>query len=207
VSVVVTSTAAEVRHGHEDTGGSRDKPKGSLIKSFPFSKYGRKEAIKKAHAMHYAIIKSEERRKDHDEGAGNPVGVAPAMVPVALRNTSIQYKNRNFSEPGMPWKKEIGRTSDDWVIYTVQGQYIRNNYDCDFTEGGHFAVYPWVPENEIWIEAEQSKEDIELSTFHEVYECKLMTLTGMDYDSAHDETIEVEKAAREAGKLALIKNE
>jgi len=84
MSVVVTKTAAEVRHGHEDTGGSRDKPVGSVIKSFPFAKYGRKTAIKKAQAMHYAIVKSEQK---HSE----PVSASSVATPVAIRTPTVQY--------------------------------------------------------------------------------------------------------------------
>lgn len=52
-----------VVHGHPKKAGSkRDKPKGTVIKCYSFSKYGRKEAINKAHKMHYAIVKSISRR-------------------------------------------------------------------------------------------------------------------------------------------------
>jgi hypothetical protein len=59
--VRITDTAAEVLHGHADTGGPHDAPKGSVIHSYPFAKFGREKAIKMAYAMHEAIMKSEER--------------------------------------------------------------------------------------------------------------------------------------------------
>lgn len=49
-----------VVHGHPDTGGARDKPIGSIIHCYPGTDEGRKQA----YAMHWAIIKSEERRRN-----------------------------------------------------------------------------------------------------------------------------------------------
>lgn len=69
--VVVTEKAAEVRHGHEKKAGSKtDKPAGALIKRYPFSTFGKKRAIKKAFEQHHAIVKSQDRQKEHlDAGA------------------------------------------------------------------------------------------------------------------------------------------
>jgi hypothetical protein len=61
--IILTKTAAKVVHGHAQKPGSpTDKPKGATIKSYSFAKYGKAEAIQKAHAMHYAIMMSEKRR-------------------------------------------------------------------------------------------------------------------------------------------------
>ena len=49
-----------VVHGHpQKPGSARDKPKGTPIKCWSYSTWGKKEAIKKAQAMHYAIMKSQ----------------------------------------------------------------------------------------------------------------------------------------------------
>jgi hypothetical protein len=61
--IILTKTAAKVVHGHPQKPGSKtDKPEGSTIKSYSFEKYGKAQAIQKAHAMHYAIMMSEKRR-------------------------------------------------------------------------------------------------------------------------------------------------
>ena len=45
-----------VVHAHpQKRGSARDKPPGTPIKCYSFSQYGKKEAIRKAHAMHAAI--------------------------------------------------------------------------------------------------------------------------------------------------------
>jgi hypothetical protein len=101
------------------------------------------------------------------------------------------------------WKKFIGTTPDGWKVFVVSGQYIRNNFDTDYTEGGHWLVYPaYIPPYEIWIEAEQSKEDIEMSTIHEIVEAKIMYVAGLDYDHAHDIIIKLENLIRQVGKEA-----
>lgn len=52
-----------VVHGHPKKSGSeRDKPKGTAIKKYSIKKYGKKGAAEKAQKMHYAIVKSQERR-------------------------------------------------------------------------------------------------------------------------------------------------
>jgi hypothetical protein len=41
-------------------GSKTDKPKGANIKCYSFAQFGKDEAIKKAYAMHTAIINSEK---------------------------------------------------------------------------------------------------------------------------------------------------
>ena len=60
--VTIESDRACVRHAHAQKAGSKtDKPVGTVIKCYLFSTYGRKKAIEKAHALHYAIVMSERR--------------------------------------------------------------------------------------------------------------------------------------------------
>jgi len=71
--VKVGTKQACVVHGHPKKVGSKtDKPIGTPIKCYSFDKYGRKEAIKKAHAMHYAIQKSQEIKEISDEYLTKP---------------------------------------------------------------------------------------------------------------------------------------
>lgn len=52
-----------VVHGHPQKKGSkRDKPIGTAIKCYSIKKYGKKGAMKKAQAMHFAIRSSQQRR-------------------------------------------------------------------------------------------------------------------------------------------------
>lgn len=58
--VKIEPTRACVVHGHNPSVGSAtDKPQGSVMNCYSFAEYGKAKAIEKAHAMHYAIMKSE----------------------------------------------------------------------------------------------------------------------------------------------------
>jgi hypothetical protein len=103
--VVVTDTAAEVRHGHEKkAGSSTDKPKGALIARYPFAKYGRKASIRRAHATHYAIIKSQERAKnkektDHEGPAASGPTASSVATRGAVQTVSIAPKPLDHLPP------------------------------------------------------------------------------------------------------------
>jgi hypothetical protein len=180
--VVVTDTAAEVRHGHAKKPGSeRDKPKGTVIKRYPFAKYGRKKAIEKAHKMHYAITKSEERQHD----AGSPVGVASVATPVSLR--------KDHAEQDPLSKQLIGTLWDGTKIFLVDGAAVRSEVSTEFALGGHGLVTHGVPENEIWVE---DSEDADINLAHEILEHTLMKYEAYTYDQAHAAATSAEAAIR-----------
>jgi hypothetical protein len=61
--VKVYDDKACVLHGHpQKSGSTTDRPEGTPIKCYSFSQYGRRKAIAKAYALHYAIRKSQEGR-------------------------------------------------------------------------------------------------------------------------------------------------
>jgi hypothetical protein len=70
-------------------------------------------------------------------------------------------------------------------IVLVDGTYVRNHYDSDFSQGGNGHAYPFVPKSEIWVDAITPEGEIALVTFHECEEFELMD-RGMTYDRAHD---------------------
>jgi hypothetical protein len=158
------------------------------------------------HKMKTSVVAAtgdDKDSSDHDEGA--TATASTVSVPVALRNLSVQYRPKNFSEPGQSWKQEIGETSEGWKLYLVDGQYVRDHFDTDYVEGGHWLVYKWIPQHEIWIEKLQTTEDIEMSSTHEIIEAKLMELEGLDYETAHARTIELESLIRKVGEQAESK--
>ena len=60
--VRITKTSADVVHGSRQKAGSkRDKPKGRIIKSYSFAKFGKAGAIRRAYEMHSAIKHSQAR--------------------------------------------------------------------------------------------------------------------------------------------------
>jgi len=58
-------------------------------------------------------------------------------------------------------------------VYTVNGQFVRDNYLIDFTQGGHFKVYPeFIPKNEIWLDNNLNIIDRKATLLHELAEMK-----------------------------------
>ncbi len=83
------------------------------------------------------------------------------------------------------------------AIYLVDGEYIRDNLDIDFVNGGNEAVYPsYVPPGEIWIDDAQHAIDRTATALHELIERDLMLHHGMSYDAAHDAANGHERAFR-----------
>lgn len=41
---------------------------------------------------------------------------------------------------------------DDFDVWVVDGEYIRNNLDIEFTNFGHHYNFDFIPENELWID-------------------------------------------------------
>jgi len=69
-------------------------------------------------------------------------------------------------------------------IWIVSGEIVRDTFNIDFTEGGHDRVYPFVPENEVWIDDDLSKEERKFVLIHELNERYLMG-KGKKYNDAH----------------------
>lgn len=82
-------------------------------------------------------------------------------------------------------------------VRLVDGTYVRNHYDSDFSQGGNGFAYKWVPKNEIWIDAQISEVEWPLIIFHECTEAELMR-GGMSYDKAHDKVKRWEDQIRRA---------
>lgn len=91
-------------------------------------------------------------------------------------------------------------------VYLVDGSFIRDNVDIEYTEGGNHGRYSWVPENEIWLENSHNSMDVSACALHELLESKLMS-RGMSYDDAHTRASAMEKKFRtscsEADEVSL----
>jgi hypothetical protein len=110
-----------------------------------------------------------------------------------------------------PWKKFISKDIN-FSIYSVDGEWIRNNLNAIFGHGGHALVYEFIPLNEIWIDSHHKKgcgckrvrKDRKTSTsyfksttVHEIKEFKEMK-RGAIYWKAHQIALRTE---RELGML------
>jgi hypothetical protein len=80
-------------------------------------------------------------------------------------------------------------------VFLVDGMFIRNNIDDDFTLAGHGLVFDYIPKNEIWLEHTIDKEELSIVLAHEMSERMIMK-GGLEYDQAHELANIVEKACR-----------
>jgi len=89
----------------------------------------------------------------------------------------------------------------DYTIWVVDGSVLRFLGEIEFNIGGNHWVYPYIPEDEVWIEETSSGFDMTANAVHEVIEAELM-MQGYDYDTAHAMASSREKSIRKA----LLKN-
>jgi hypothetical protein len=81
-------------------------------------------------------------------------------------------------------------------VFIVDGLSIRNDLDIDYTMGGNWARYTFIPENQIWIDSCLVPDDKLATLMHELTELSWMA-EGLSYDDAHDLANISEKLIRE----------
>jgi hypothetical protein len=93
----------------------------------------------------------------------------------------------NFLNAQDSYKKQIYINKIDQVdtfsILQVNGNYIRNNIDIEFTNFGQHYDFNFIPSNEFWIDFENSPGEGRFFIKHMLKTNSLMK-DGMDYDSA-----------------------
>jgi hypothetical protein len=82
-------------------------------------------------------------------------------------------------------------------IVLVDGTYVRNHMDSDFSQGGNGYRYNFIPKSEIWIDCQISEMEWPLIAFHECHEAELMK-HGWSYSSSHDRAKQLEDELRRA---------
>ena len=96
----------------------------------------------------------------------------------------------------VPWKEFMGQTCPhDRQIVLVDGTYVRNHFDSDFSQGGNGFRYRFVPRGEIWIDAEINPVERAFIAFHECSESESMA-KGIGYERAHDRAKRIEDRLR-----------
>lgn len=97
---------------------------------------------------------------------------------------------------GETWKKYVGQACPHGLkIALVDGTYVRNHFDSDFSQGGNGFRYRFISRKEIWIDAEIHKDEWPFIAFHECQEVERMR-DGLDYSHAHDQAKRLEDSFR-----------
>lgn len=79
----------------------------------------------------------------------------------------------------------------NWKVYFVDGEIIRRKIYIDFTSGGNFCRYRFVPPYELWIDRCLPDGDKYPTLLHECIET-LGMMCGESYNSAHDTASQME---------------
>lgn len=91
-----------------------------------------------------------------------------------------------------PYIKLLGSFSDGLQLmkaWTVDATYVRAHYPngIEFTMGGHHLVYPFIPDNEIWLDSALPPEELNYTLHdHELPEHYLMKFKYLPYSKAHN---------------------
>ena len=92
---------------------------------------------------------------------------------------------------------ELSPQIGQYKIFMVDGDAVRK-LSIDFTQGGHSLVFPFIPDDEIWIEDMKNPKEHAFIIAHEVLERHVMGGIKMDYEHAHELSNQVEVMLRTA---------
>lgn len=134
----------------------------------------------------------------------NPLSWAELEEKIQKRNNT---KDKDFMLSG-PWKKFI-RVQDGFMVYAVDGEWVRSNLSVIFGHGGHGFVHEFIPNYEIWIDTNHcedcgcvikepnqpvSQNYFDSTIIHEIEEFRLME-KGMNFYDAHQLALKKEVEA------------
>ena len=109
-----------------------------------------------------------------------------------------------MKQPLMAWSNKTkagtdGKTNDEITFKTVDGTYVRDETDIEFTMGGHGYCYDYIPKDEIWIDDSMEDKDRHATIIHEFVERYVMKEFDLEYEDAHEKFANVlEQAFRDA---------
>lgn len=94
--------------------------------------------------------------------------------------------------------KKIGHRGEI-TVWLVDGQKIRKKVDPEFTNFGQHFRFPFIPENEFWIDKEAVPDERRFFIDHLITELKLMK-KGLSYEEALNRADLVERSERQKAK-------
>ncbi len=100
-----------------------------------------------------------------------------------------------MSEPLKPPYVSKVESRGDLTIWVVDGAYIRGHMDEEFTNFGQHFRYPYIPENELWIDREATNDERPFFIDHLLVERRLMA-KGVPYLDALTQADRTERAER-----------
>jgi hypothetical protein len=102
--------------------------------------------------------------------------------------------------PGKPYLVEYDRIGAI-IVFIVNGQYVRENLDEEFTNFGQHYRFRFIPPNEFWLDQQNVPGEQQFFIHHLLTEHRLMA-GGMSYDGALEKADAEEQAERSKSKQA-----
>lgn len=100
-----------------------------------------------------------------------------------------------------PYLKKYGQVAN-FTVWLVDGQYIRENIDEEFTNFGQHYRFKFIPQNEFWLDKEYHEGEERYYIDHMLVENRLMA-----QDKSREESIDqadrVERRERSKSKLVI----
>lgn len=93
-------------------------------------------------------------------------------------------------------EKELVKEIDGIKIYQVDGEYVRDHLNLEFTNFGQHYRFPFIPSHEIWLDKEYGRGEREPFIAHALKERELMS-QGIEYPKAYDEACKEENKYRD----------
>jgi hypothetical protein len=129
--------------------------------------------------------------------------ILPAILAIVSASSLAESKRSEIMAPsisGKPYIKNIEEIQSI-KVWIVNGQYVREHLDEEFTNFGQHYRFPFIPINEFWLDQQHAPGEEQFFIDHLLIEYRLMR-KGMDYDQAIDKADAAEKAER--AKTALF---
>jgi hypothetical protein len=127
-----------------------------------------------------------------------------------LRSIFTFWNNPNleeFTEKAKSFKDlslvSLGKCNEV-SIYLVNGDIVKTRHFEDFVEGGNDAVYgskagevaKFMPDNQVWIDANIDINSLPYICFHELWERDQMISNNLHYEQAHEKADDLEMKLR-----------
>jgi frataxin-like iron-binding protein CyaY len=98
-----------------------------------------------------------------------------------------------------PYLKKLGNFSG-FKIWIIDGKYVRDNLNIEFTNFGQSLDFKFIPKNELWIDKEYSGDESRFFLANMLAEYKSMK-NGMNFETARKYANLIEKRERANSRL------
>ena len=105
------------------------------------------------------------------------------------------------STTGQPYLRYYG-PADGFAVWVVNGAYVRENLDEEFTNFGQHLNFRFIPAGEFWLDEENAPGEEKFFIDHLLVENSAMA-RGIVYDKALDQADAVEKSERDKSPRAI----